>query len=69
MQLSEFNLLVDEYVKSLKKFPDLQEKLAADADNNSENREPLYPEHWHPSQILSGIKVGKLLQGIFHASR
>ncbi|XP_057366442.1 exosome complex exonuclease RRP44-like [Daphnia carinata] len=61
---------VDEYVKSLKDFPDLQEKLAAShSEDNSENREPLFPEHWAPTRIMTGIKSGKLLQGIFHCSR
>lgn len=61
---------MDEYVKSLKDFPDLQEKLAAShSDDNAENREPLFPEHWAPTRIMTGIKSGKLLQGIFHCSR
>ena len=65
-----FPILVDEYVKSLKDFPDLQEKLAAShSESNNENREPLYPEHLAPTRIMSGIKSGKLLQGVFHSSR
>ncbi|XP_046644845.1 exosome complex exonuclease RRP44-like [Daphnia pulicaria] len=61
---------VDEYVKSLKDFPDLQEKLAAShSESNNENREPLYPEHLAPTRIMSGIKSGKLLQGVYHSSR
>lgn len=57
-------------MKSLKDFPDLQEKLAAShSESNNENREPLYPEHLAPTRIMSGIKSGKLLQGVFHSSR
>ena len=61
---------MDEYVKSLKGFPELQEKLAAShSDEGNDNRDPLFPEHFAPSKILTGIKSGKLLQGTFYASR
>lgn len=61
---------VDEYVKSLRDFPNLQEKLAAShSDDNTENREPLFPEHWAPTRIMTAIKTGKLLQGVFHSSK
>ncbi len=57
-------------MKSLKGFPELQEKLAASySEEGVDNREPLFPEHWAPSTILSAVKSGKIFQGTFYASR
>lgn len=70
MTLMMIQFLVDEYVKSLKGFPELQEKLAASySEEGVDNREPLFPEHWPPSTILSAVKSGKIFQGTFYASR
>lgn len=75
MQLQKTQLIilalytVDEYVKSLKGFSELQDKLAALHTEDSGNREPLFPEHWSPNRILAAVKSGKLLQGTFYASR
>lgn len=54
---------LEEYVKSLKSHPELQDKLAANTnDGESDDRKAIFPEHLPPGQILSGIKSGKFLQ-------
>jgi len=60
---------VDEYVKSLKGYPELQDKLAAPSSESDGHHKTLFPEHFSPGKILSGIKTGKILQGTFYASR
>ena len=61
---------MDEYVKSLKEYPELQDKLAAPSNDDGDgHRKSIYPEHLSPREILLGIKSGKFLQGTFYASR
>ena len=60
---------MDEYVKSLKGYPELQDKLAAPSSESDGHHKTLFPEHFSPGKILSGIKTGKILQGTFYASR
>jgi len=60
---------VNDYVKSLKGYPELQDKLASLSSETDDNRKTLFPEHWAPAKLLSGVKSGKILQGTFYASR
>ena len=54
---------LEEYVKSMKDHPELQDKLAANtSDGENDDRKAIFPEHLPPGQILSGIKSGKFLQ-------
>ena len=61
-------LSVHNYVEHLKDAKELQDKLAACASIET-NDKHLYPEHLPLSQIQSGLKSGKYLQGTFMASR
>ncbi|KAG8182151.1 hypothetical protein JTE90_014561 [Oedothorax gibbosus] len=66
-----------DYVKGMKQFPSLVDKLAQ-VNMNAKNdghefvagkRKFLYPEHWKLSKIQDGVKAGTLAQGKFQASR
>ncbi|GIY42961.1 exosome complex exonuclease RRP44 [Caerostris darwini] len=66
-----------EYVKSMKQFPSLMDKLANINMNEkndghefvSKKSKVLYPEYWKLSKIQESLKTGTLVQGKFQASR
>uniref|UniRef100_A0A1B6DID1 PIN domain-containing protein n=1 Tax=Clastoptera arizonana TaxID=38151 RepID=A0A1B6DID1_9HEMI len=58
----------EDYVRSLKNAPMLEDKLSA-RNFSSEGKTALFPTHLTPVQIHEGIKAGKVLQGSFQASR
>uniref|UniRef100_A0A336KCD1 Protein DIS3 homolog n=1 Tax=Culicoides sonorensis TaxID=179676 RepID=A0A336KCD1_CULSO len=60
---------VEEYVKSLKDFPNLTDKLSQKNKEFLGNKTDLYPAHWSNGQIHEGIKSRQILQGSFGASR
>ncbi|CAB3364764.1 Hypothetical predicted protein [Cloeon dipterum] len=65
-------LSMKEYVETLEKHPFLLDKLSHksyDADADGKLRAPLFPAHLSAEQVHIGIKSGKLLQGVFYASR
>lgn len=57
-----------EYVRSLKETPYLQDKLCLKEYGNEQST-PIYPPHLTLAQIHEGIKNSKLYQGSFVASR
>ena len=62
---------LSDYVTGMKDYPDLSDKInkkGADSDKNK-NKKVLFPEHLSQTQISSGIKVGKFMQGVFYLSR
>uniref|UniRef100_A0A1B0CGZ3 Protein DIS3 homolog n=2 Tax=Lutzomyia longipalpis TaxID=7200 RepID=A0A1B0CGZ3_LUTLO len=59
---------IEEYVKSLKEHPELQDKLAKKFSDEG-NKPDLFPLHLSPGQIRDGIRSGQLLQGSFMRSR
>ncbi|XP_012678882.2 exosome complex exonuclease RRP44 [Clupea harengus] len=61
----------DEYIKSLIANPELVDRLALTSDEKNEitSSKILFPEHLPLSQIQSGIKSGKYIQGTFRANR
>ncbi|GAB0096732.1 RRP44 [Sergentomyia squamirostris] len=60
---------IEEYVKSLKDHPQLQDKLSKKFEDTDGNKPDLFPLHLSPSQIHEGVRSGKLLQGSFMRSR
>lgn len=60
---------VEEYVKSLREHPELQDKLSKKNLEFESGNVVLFPAHLSASQIHDGIKCGKLHQGSFVASR
>ncbi|XP_041937482.1 exosome complex exonuclease RRP44 [Alosa sapidissima] len=61
----------EEYIKSLIANPELVDRLAATADDQNEmtSSKIIFPEHLPLSQIQTGIKSGKYIQGTFRANR
>ena len=61
---------IEEYVANMQDFPNLVDKI-----NKKENgtggfgKKFLFPEHLAPVQLNSGLKSGRLSQGIFYLSR
>ncbi|XP_059621933.1 exosome complex exonuclease RRP44 [Phlebotomus argentipes] len=62
-------LTIEQYVKSLKSHPELQDKLAQKFSDIDGNKPDLFPLHLSPAQIHEGVRSGKLLQGSFVRSR
>lgn len=60
---------ISDYVRSIKDFPNLVDKLSQKNTEFGENKPDLFPPHLSPVQIHEGIKAGKILQGGFVASR
>lgn len=60
---------VGDYVRSLDKYPTLQDKLSLKGFSSQDNKAAIFPPHLTISEIHDGIKTGKLLQGSFAASR
>ena len=62
---------LEDYVKAMKDFPDLIDKINRKEDGASQNKNKniLFPEHLSQAQISTGIKSGKYKQGIFYLSR
>lgn len=58
-----------EYIKHIKSNANLQDKLAKIDYHQKDNGKEFYPAHLTDVQIHSGIKFGKLQQGVFRASR
>lgn len=73
MGLEAYTVL--EYVKSLTDHPSLLDRLASTTDGSdstgakSSKRILVYPEHLPLSEIQSGLRSGKFLQGTFQGSR
>ena len=60
---------VSEYIRSFKNDTALQDKIAFKTYDIDSSKAPLFPPHLTPSEVHSGIKNGKILQGSFYASR
>ena len=62
---------LDDYVKGMKDFPDLQDKINRKGSDSGKdkNKSVLFPEHLSQSQISAGIKSGRYKQGVFYLSR
>lgn len=60
---------IEDYVKSLKDHPNLQDKLSKKDFSTESDARSLFPPHLTPAEIHVGIKNGKFLQGSFLASR
>ena len=62
---------LEAYVKGMKNFPDLIDKINRKEDSVSQNKNKniLFPEHLSQAQISAGIKAGKYKQGVFYLSR
>lgn len=60
---------VFDYVKSLKDYPHLSDKLSRKNFGSESDARSIYPPHLGPADIHDGIKNGRLLQGSFLASR
>ncbi|CAG4919042.1 unnamed protein product [Colias eurytheme] len=60
---------VKDYIENVNGFPGLVDKLSKNVMPESVSKDALYPAHFTPSQIHSGIRNGKLYQGTFYASR
>lgn len=60
---------VGDYVRCLDKYPTLQDKLSLKGFSSQDNKQAIFPPHLTINEIHEGIKVGKLLQGSFAASR
>lgn len=60
---------VGNYVRSLEKYPTLQDKLSLKGFSSQDNKEAIFPPHLMVTEIHDGIKSGKILQGSFLASR
>ncbi|XP_034662010.1 LOW QUALITY PROTEIN: exosome complex exonuclease RRP44 [Drosophila subobscura] len=58
-----------DYVKSLEEFPLLVDKLSHKTFDNEKQALPQYPAHLSMKQVLEGLRLKKLLQGAFQASR
>ena len=74
-----FAATCQEYVESLNQ-PELMDRIAAKETtsdeisekafkNQSKFKEIIFPEHLRLSEIQNGLKSGRLLQGVFQASR
>merc|ERR1712032_1559909 len=61
---------IEEYVASMQDFPNLVDKINKKEDGTGGfGKKFLFPEHLAPVQLNSGLKSGRLLQGIFYLSR
>lgn len=60
---------VGDYVRSLEKYPTLQDKLSLKGFSSQDNKEAIFPPHLTVTEIHDGIKSGNFLQGGFLASR
>lgn len=60
---------IDDYVRSLEKYPTLQDKLSLKGFSSQDHKEAIFPPHLTLTEIHDGIKSGKFLQGSFLASR
>ena len=62
---------LEAYVRGMKDFPDLIDKINRKEDSSSKNKNKniLFPEHLSQNQISAGIKSGKYKQGVFYLSR
>lgn len=60
---------VGDYVRSLEKYPMLQDKLSLKGFSSQDNKAAIFPPHLTLTEIHDGIKSGKILQGSFLASR
>lgn len=60
---------VGDYVKAMDKHPTLQDKLSLKDYSMAANKVAIFPPHLTITEIHDGIKIGKLLQGSFMASR
>lgn len=60
---------IEEYVKSLTEHQTLQDKLSQKNYDLDSSKTVLFPPHLSTMTIHDGIKIGKLLQGTFFASR
>lgn len=60
---------VGDYVRSLEKYPTLQDKLSLKGFSSQDNKEAIFPPHLTVTEIHDGIKSGQFLQGGFLASR
>lgn len=60
---------VGDYVRTLDKYPTLQDKLSLKGFSTQDNKAAIFPPHLTVNEIHEGIKSGKLLQGSFAASR
>lgn len=60
---------VGEYVRSLEKYPTLQDKLSLKGFSSQDKKDAIFPPHLTISEIHDRIKAGQLLQGSFQASR
>lgn len=61
--------LVEDYVHCLHNSNGLEDKLCRKELTSVENTKEIYPCHLTPVQIHDGVKIGKLHQGSFLASR
>lgn len=64
-----FLFSVADYIKNLSSNTSLVDKLSRKDFHTQEEGENIFPPHLTLSQILAGIKSGKLVQGTFYASR
>lgn len=75
MKAGIISFTAQEYVESLEGCEGLVDRLAhssglgQDQMDDKKGRKFVYPEHLPLTKILSGIKSGKYLQGVFHRSR
>ncbi|XP_063699314.1 exosome complex exonuclease RRP44 isoform X2 [Culicoides brevitarsis] len=60
---------VEKYIRSLKDFRYLADKLSQKSNESSEKKENLYPAHLSNGQIHDGIKRKDIFQGLFFVSK
>ncbi|CAH2991712.1 unnamed protein product [Chilo suppressalis] len=60
---------VKDYIENVNGFVGLIDKLSKNVIPETCSKDALYPAHFTPTQIHTGIRNGKLYQGTFHASR